>query len=430
MTGSRGGEGGPARRPFVLGLRRVDELDPGAALPESDPRLVAKIASEIRAGGPMAFARFMELALYDPEAGYYTTGATGPGRHGDFLTAPEGHPIFGWSIARHLESVWDALDRPVHFVVREHGAGSGALAAGILDGLRRSGSALLDAISYQAIDVAPGRLDALAERLASDGLDAHFEPFDPTPAPGVVLANELLDALPVHMVEGGPDGKLVERFVTLADTEAAEPTASAGPAARADTAFGGAPRPFTTALGPPSTPALTARLAAEDIGLAAGQRAEICLAIDDWVRTAAEPLERGELLLLDYGYPATELYTEARGSTMRAYHRHRVHDDPLVAIGRQDLTAHVDLTAVERAAVAAGLEPIGRTTQAQLLADVGAGELLVALQTNPASTLESYTAARSALMRMLDPRATGAFAVLAFGRGLSAESRLRGLPET
>jgi SAM-dependent MidA family methyltransferase len=106
-----------------------------------------------------------------------------------------------------------------------------------------------------------------------------------------------------------------------------------------------------------------------------------------------------------------------------------VHADPFVAIGRQDLTAHVDLTAVERAAAAAGLEPLGRTSQGQFLADLGTGELLVALQTDPASTLESYMEARSALMRMLDPRATGGFAVLAFGRGLPAESRLRGFAD-
>ena len=109
-----------------------------------------------------------------------------------------------------------------------------------------------------------------------------------------------------------------------------------------------------------------------------GQPAEICLAVDDWIAGAAAPLERGELLLIDYGYPAAELYSPARGSTLRAYHRHRVHADPFVAIGRQDLTAHVDLTAVERAALAAGLAPFGRTTQAQFLADLGTGELLVA----------------------------------------------------
>jgi SAM-dependent MidA family methyltransferase len=349
----------------------------------------------------------MEVALYDPEAGYYAAGAAGPGRHGDFLTAPEGHPIFGWALARHLESDWEALDRPPRFVVREHGAGSGALAAGILDGLRRSGSVLLDAIAYQAVDVAPARLDALADRLAAGGLDRHLEPPDARPAPGAILANELLDALPVHRVEGGPDGALLERFVALVD----ESDAGGG---------------FTGVLGPPSTPELAARLAAEAIHLEDGQAAEICLAVNGWIAGATAPLERGVLLLIDYGYPAEELYLPTRGSTLRAYHRHRVHADPLVAIGRQDLTAHVDLSAVERAAIAARLAPIGRTRQADFLAALGAGELLLALQSAPSTTLESYFEARAALVRMLDPRATGAFAVLGFGRELPPDARLAG----
>jgi SAM-dependent MidA family methyltransferase len=409
------------RRPIMLGLRRVTELDPDAPLPDSNPELVARIADEIRAGGPMTFARFMELALYDPAFGYYASGAggsSGPGRAGDFLTAPEGHPIFGWSIARHLESVWAAIDRPARFVVREHGAGSGALAAGILDGLRRSGSALLDAIEYQAADIAPARLDGLASRLASTGLDRHLAPLDDMPAPGAILGNELLDALPVHRVEGGPDGAILERFVTLAD-EGGDGDGARQQPREADASF-------DTVLGTPSTPALEARLSSEGITLEPGQPAEICLALDAWLAGAVAPLERGQLLLIDYGYPAAELYAASRGSTLRAYHRHRVHADALVAIGRQDLTAHVDLTAVERAAAAAGLTRVGRTTQSRFLADLGAGELLVALQTDPATTIETYVEARSALMRMLDPRATGAFAVLAFGRGLAGSPALRG----
>ncbi|MEA2675629.1 MAG: hypothetical protein QOI92_2821 [Chloroflexota bacterium] len=409
----------PTRRPFVLGLRRVPELDLDAPLPDSDPDLVARIADEIRARGPMTFARFMDLTLYDPESGYYASGpggSTGPGRAGDFLTAPEGHPIFGWSIARFLESLWAEIDRPARFVVREHGAGSGALAGGILDGLRRAGSPLLDAIEYQAADIAPARLDALAARLAGPGLDRHLAPLDDRPAPGAILANELLDAFPVHRVEGGADGALLERFVTL--TEADRPADDAQPP--------DPERPFGTTVGPPSTPALAARLTAERIQLEPGQQAEICLAIEPWLTGAAAPLERGAVLVIDYGYPAAELYAPSRGSTLRAYHRHRVHADPLVGIGRQDLTAHVDLTAIEGAAVEAGLAPIGRTTQGQFLADLGAGELLVALQTDPASSIESYVEARSALMRMLDPRATGAFAVLAFGRGLLPATVLRG----
>src|SRR5207247_5953602 len=120
------------------------------------------------------FARFMELVLYDPEAGYYTSAPEamigGPGREGDFLTAPEGHPIFGWAIARHLEDVWASLERPRRFVVREHGAASGALALGILDGLRRSDSDLLQAIAYQPLEVAPRAVARLSARLVAAGL--------------------------------------------------------------------------------------------------------------------------------------------------------------------------------------------------------------------------------------------------------------------
>src|SRR6185369_15567340 len=135
-----------------------------------------------------------------------------------------------------------------------------------------------------------------------------------------------------HLIEGGPGGEVREVFVAL------------------DGAGGLAPQ-----AGAPSTPALGARLASEGVQLAPGQRAEICLEIDEWLTVAVAGLERGLLLVIDYGYPADQLYDPGRGSTLRAYHRHRVHVDPLVAIGRQDLTADVDLTAVERAAIDAGL---------------------------------------------------------------------------
>lgn len=399
-------EPAPAAGWVEVGLRRVPELE-REPLPPSHPVLVERIADEIHRSGPMTFARFMHRALYELELGYYESAEAGPGRSGDFLTAPESHPIFGWTVARQLEDAWERLDRPSRFVVREHGAGSGALAAGILDGLRRSSSPLLDAIRYQAIDIARPRLEAFTERLREAGFEAHLEAPDGRPAAGAVLANELLDALPVHLVEGAHDG-LRERFVAL-DPAPLDPG-----------------NPFTFVLEPPSTAALEERLRAEGIALEPGQPAEICLEVDAWLDRAAEPLDRGLVLLIDYGAPADELYTTARGSTLRAYHRHRVHDDPLVAIGRQDLTAHVDLTAVERAAAAAGLASLGRTRQQAFLAALGLGDLLVALQSSLGTTLEAYLEARSAVVRMLDPRATGAFAVLAFGRGLPAEPPLRG----
>jgi SAM-dependent MidA family methyltransferase len=386
-----------------VGLRRVPGLD-RAALPVSEPRLVARIHREIATGGPMTFARFMHIALYDPDAGYYATGAGGPGRDGDFLTAPASHPIFGWTIARRLEQVWLELGRPDRFVVREHGAGAGDLAVGILDGLRRSRSALLEAIRYQPIDPSEPARRALVDALGAADLADHVDHPDDRPAPGAVIANELLDALPAHLVEGGTDGTLRERFVEL------------GPGSE-----------LTTVLGEPSTPTLGARLDAEGIHLEPGQPAEICLAIDDWVARAARPLLSGLFLVIDYGYPAGELYAPSRGSTLRAYHHHRVHGDPLVAVGRQDLTVHVDLTAVERAATHAGLTVVRRTSQAEYLASLGLGELLVGLQSGPDASLESYLAARSAVVRMVDPRATGSFAVLEFRRdpvGRGGEGRV------
>lgn len=388
----------------TAGLRRPTDLAPRPE-PGDDPTLVDDIRAEIRAGGPITFARFMELALYHPDHGYYARGAEGPGRTSDFMTAPESHPIFGWVVARQLEEVWEHLGRPEPFVVREFGAGTGALAAGIVDGLARSGSDLRQALRYRIEERGPDRVRQVRDRLdAVRGSDV-LEPDDGRPIIGAVLANEVLDALPVHRVVGTDDGQLAELFVDVGSDGA-----------------------FTTLQGTPSSAGLADRLSREGVVLAHGQHAEVCLESDPWVGGAARGLERGLLLLIDYGHPATALYQPWRGSLLRAYVHHRVHDDPFRNVGRQDLTAHVDLTAVERAAVAAGLDHLGTTTQAEFLAGLGAGDLLVGLQgAATAAGLGEYLAARSALSRLLDPRATGRFAVLLFGRGIPCPAPLRGL---
>jgi SAM-dependent MidA family methyltransferase len=386
-----------------LGLRRPADLAPRQE-PGHEPELLSLIQEEIRASGPMTFARFMDLALYHPALGYYATGQRGPGRAADFLTAPESHPIFGWSIAVQLEEVWERLGRPAPFTVRELGAGTGALAAGILDGLIRIGSPLCVAIRYRVAERSPDRERQVRERLAAIGAADVLEPEDGRPIRGAVIANEVLDALPVHRVVGGPNGSLLELFVAL------------GP-------DGG----LVAAGGTPSTPALASRLAGEGVRLVAGQVAEICLAVEGWVSRAADGLESGLLLLIDYGHPAARLYDPSRGSLLRAYLGHRVHDDPFRNVGRQDLTAHVDLTAVERAALTAGLTRLGTTTQAEFLAGLGLAERLVALQAGGQAELGAYLEARSAVVRLLDPTATGRFAVMLFGRDLPAEPALRGL---
>jgi SAM-dependent MidA family methyltransferase len=209
------------------------------------------------------------------------------------------------------------------------------------------------------------------------------------------------------------------------------PLASRPPAAatRREVFVGSRDGAFVEVEAEPTTPDLSARLAHEQIELADGQRAEICLEIGPWLADAAAGLERGVFLLIDYGYPAAELYhpIRRRDGTLRAYLRHRVHDDPYIHVGRQDLTAHVDVTAVEREAAAAGLEHLGTTTQAEFLVGLGTEDLLQAIQADPATTLEDYLAVRSALMRLLDPGAMGRFRVMAFARGWPAGPPLAGL---
>jgi len=377
----------------VFGVRRDPPPDLDAV--GEDEALVARIRAEIERDGPIPFARFMDLALYDPDGGYYRATEARPGRAGDFLTAPEIHPIFGWALAGLLEDVWRRLGEPRPFVLREHGAGTGALALAILDRLERTGSPLRDALAYDPVEVEPGRLDAIAATFAGRGATDRLLDTDHRggPVTGIVLANEVLDALPVHRVRRRGD-RLVEIAVGVED---------------------GA---FVDLEVEPSTPALATRLADEGIELIDGQAAEICLVADRWVAETAAGLERGLLVLIDYGAPAAELYdpVRRREGTLMAYVRHRASHDPYAHVGRQDLTAHVDVTAVERAAVAAGLSHLATTTQAEFLVGLGTETLLREVQEDPATSLEAYLELRSSLMRLLDPSAMGRFRVMAFGR--------------
>ena len=372
--------------PLRPGFRR----DPPPDLSDlaDHPGLAARIRDEIRASGPMPFARFMELALYDPDAGYYRSADARPGRAGDFLTAPELHPIFGEMLARAVEETWHVLGEPYPFVVQEHGAGEGALAIPLL-------RELPGAIRYSPVEVDPRRLERLRDGLSRHGLvdrvieleaDAGFD--------GVVIANEVLDALPVHRVRRRGDG-LRELAVAV-----------------------GADGAFVEVEIEPTTPALTERLKAEGIDLVDGQTAEVALAVDDWVTTAVRPLRRGLALFIDYGAPAAELYdpVRRRHGTLRGFVRHQSSDDPYRFVGRQDLTAHVDVTAVQRAAEAAGLTTLGITTQTEALMGLGIEARLREVQADPATTIEDYTLLRASLMRLLDPAAMGRFRFMAFGR--------------
>ena len=183
-------------------------------------------------------------------------------------------------------------------------------------------------------------------------------------------------------------------------------------------------------LADPTTPALAARLAAEGVALAEGQPAEVRLADEPWLDDVSRDLARGYVLVIDYGAPAADLYDPARrpAGTLLAYRGHRVHDDVLADPGDQDVTAHVDLTSLERAGAARGLDPLGRTTQARLLAGCGIADIFEAVRSDPGTTAEEYLALRSAVGRLLDPWRLGGFAVVVLGRALPpGAERLRGL---
>jgi len=324
---------------------------------EHSDRLLRRICEEIeRAGGWIGFARFMELALYEPGLGYYSAGARKLGASGDFVTAPEISPLFSRCLARQCAEIADHLT-PCD--VLELGAGSGIMAADVLAELAR-------------IDRLPGRyaileLSAdLRERQRETLRNQVPELFErvvwldalPTGFSGVVLANEVLDAFPV------------ERFrIRSREVNALGVTWQLGrldwSEVRADAGLLTAVRSIEEALGQPWPD---------------GYTSEICLRIGPWLAGLGAALERGVMLFVDYGLPRAQYYRAERSDgTLLCHFRHRYHDDPFLNPGLQDIGAWVDFTAVAEAAVAAGLEVSGFTTQAHFLIGTGLEALLASL---------------------------------------------------
>jgi len=374
-------------------------LDPRSV--ESHTELVEEIRAEIERDGGITFERFMDLALYHPDHGYYARSSDRPTRTGDYLTAPETHPLFGHALARQLDEMWKRLGRPSDFTLREYGGGAGAPAVSVMQGLDSDRSELTHSLRYEPVEADPARSEAVRERVREAGFADAVRDDVSDPLTGCILANELLDAFPVHRVTQ-LDGALREIFVTWRDGW-----------------FADEPRQLSTAD-------LAAYLDAAGVRLAEGQESEINLRAPAWIRSAAGGLNRGYLLLIDYGHAASELFGPRRlRGTLLAYRGHQVSDDPYAAVGEQDLTSHVDLSAVESAAIAAGLRPVGHASQAEFLTALGLGELLDRLGRARGTDPAEYIAARAAVLRFLDPRAMGAFAVLGFGHDVPAEP-LRG----
>jgi SAM-dependent MidA family methyltransferase len=361
---------------------------PPAPAAAASAKLAQLIAGEIRrAGGWIPFARYMELALYAPGLGYYMAGARKLGRDGDFVTAPEISRLYGRTLARQIEQlVRMGLDE-----VLEIGAGSGALAADLLTELDRLGCAperylileLSPDLRDRSRDTLAERAPRLIERVAwLNGLPPSFE--------GVVIGNEVLDAMPVRVFErAGRD--ILEMGVAFRNGS-----------------FEWTPRPRQS---PPDIP--DPSCFPED-----GYRSEVQFVARAFVRSVADAVARGTALFIDYGFPRHEYYhpQRARG-TLMCHYRHRAHDDPFFLPGLQDITSHLDFSAIAQAGREAGLELLGYTGQAQFLVNCGITGILAE---TPAADAAAYAPLAAQAQKLLSPAEMGElFKVIAFGKGVS-----------
>ncbi len=300
--------------------------------------LVERIGRE----GPLTFAAFMDACLYHPQHGYYTRHAADR-PYGDYFTSPDVGPLFGRLLARQFHEMWDMLGQPGRFDLLEWGGSLGRLARQVLDAAQGAPE-FFAALRLTLVEASPSRrveaqaaLEAFGERVCV----AAAPPAEPVA--GCILSNELVDALPVHRVVRRPIG-LREIYVTVRNGELAEEE------------------------GELSTPVLADYLRFYGAPLEEGQLAEVHLPALDWLEKAAAALERGFVVTIDYGYRARELYSPARlRGTVMAYRQHRAHEDWLSQPGLQDLTAHVNFTALEEHGRKLGLEPLGLTTQTNFL---------------------------------------------------------------
>jgi SAM-dependent MidA family methyltransferase len=332
--------------------------DPG------DPDLFRRILDEIASDGPLPFSRFMELALYDPERGYYMARPRLGREGGDFWTAPEIDPVFGEMIGVQAEEMARRLGMPDRFTIREHGGGTGALAAALLASWQRSRSPLFREGVYEIVEISPTLRERQREALAPFGGAARIVSTDAIEAgapdaPGIVLMNEVLDALPVDRVRGGTGGRIEEIRVGEAGGRLVEVTV-------------------------PAQPDLCARLeealAAGGHRLEEGQEVEVRRGLGEHLHRAVRTLSAGYLMVLDYGMEAAALYHPSRrAGTLMSYAGHRASPDLLSRVGRQDLTAHVDLSALRRAADTLGFVPAPSTTQMKFLLALGLLDRVAAL---------------------------------------------------
>jgi SAM-dependent MidA family methyltransferase len=370
----------------------------------------------------VTFSEYMAWVLYHPEYGYYSRGA-GIGASGDFATSPHLCADFGETLAEQFVEMWQIMGCPQPFHLVEMGAGQGILAGDILRYLRDRYPDFFRAIEYRVVERSESLKTEQQQRLRNAPIQwCNFEELDRNSIVGCFFSNELVDAFPVHqfIIQSG---KLHEIYVATAPNEEKSE--------------------FVEVVGEPSTSQLAEYLEFSGVDITQypeGYRSEVHLAALDWVETVAQRLQRGYVLTIDYGYSADRYYSLGRSQgTLQCYYRHRYHDNPYVSIGNQDITAHVNFTALQRQGELLGLSTLGFTPQGLFLMALGWGDRLVQLGNSPqgqktatARDIASIMQRRQTLHALIDPMGFGKFGVLIQGKGLSEEEcgqSLKGLTE-
>lgn len=311
--------------------------------PDTSPTpLEQRLIDHIAQYGPITFEAFMEAALYDEDHGYYPTrrkqpGSTPVGTDGDYFTSPSSHPAFGALIALQLEEMWQKLDYPDEFTIVEMGAGDGVLGSDVVEYINRELPDFSEVVSYVATDLVPP-LDSESVAQISKL---------PVGVTGCVISNELLDAMPVNrfIVLGGD---VKEIYVDYRDGE------------------------FVESIGDASDPEIVARVEPFLDSLPEAYRGEVNLRLGYWADSVASTLEHGYVMTIDYGYDRPELYKPIRfAGSLRCYYQHTLGQNPLVRLGKQDITAHVDFTTVDHGLSVMGFGRIGKPSQQDFLLNIG-----------------------------------------------------------
>ena len=350
--------------------------------------------------GFLPYEQWMQAALYAPKIGYYSGGSTKFHTAGDFTTAPELSPLFGQTLAAQIQQILQQCDQAE---VLEFGAGSGALAEAVLVTLQ---SLNIENLRYSILEISPSLRARQQERLAAFGDQVRWLDELPTEFVGCVIANEVLDAMPVHLVQRGAQDEIIEIGVGLNQDQQAQ-----------------LPSPFVF-VGRPAQGELLAA-AQQRLPAIAGYRTEINLQAEGWIRAMGGWLKQGAALLIDYGFPQREYYHPQRDmGTLMCHFRHFAHDESLILAGLQDITAHVDFTAIADAALEAKLDVLGYVSQAHFLMSCGMTQHLERLQQqldlNQASHLHGWTQQVSAVQKLLSEAEMGElFKVIALGKNIT-----------